>query len=205
VAAINPPKLDIAPFKGDVLRWQEFWDVFEASVDKAPVDKFNYLKSKLRGEALEAISGYQLSNDNYKVVVDVLKRRFGRPQLIVDTHNLSFLCLPPVKNNFAQLRHCFDTIEYHLRSLQAIGENIDHRHFISLILEKLPHKVRYQLHMLKPEDEVWMVAKLHMLLGRHISAMEMAGSDYETPKTPATNPKRGGQRAQQLHLNLSLQ
>ena len=57
--------------------------VLGASVDKAdyaPVDKFNYLKSKLK--ALEAISGYQLSNDNYQVVVDVLKRRFGRPQLI---------------------------------------------------------------------------------------------------------------------------
>lgn len=66
IAAIKPPKLDIAPFKGEVLKWQEFWDTFEASVDKAdyaPVDKFNYLKSKLRGEALEAIAGYQLSNE----------------------------------------------------------------------------------------------------------------------------------------------
>ena len=41
------------------------------------------------------------------------------------------------------------------------------------------------------------VAKLRMLLGRHISAMEMAGSDYEIP---ATNPNHGGQRAQQSHL-----
>jgi len=67
-----------------VLKWQEFWNAFEALVNKAdhaPVDKFNY---QLKGEALEAISGYQLSNDNCKVVVDVLKRRFGRPELIVD-------------------------------------------------------------------------------------------------------------------------
>ena len=50
IAAIKPPKLDIAPFKGEVLKWQEFWDAFEASVDKAdyaPVDKFDYFKSKL--------------------------------------------------------------------------------------------------------------------------------------------------------------
>ena len=61
IATIKPPKLDIAPFKGEVLKWQEFRDAFEVSVDKvayAPVDKFNYLKSKLKGEALEAISGY---------------------------------------------------------------------------------------------------------------------------------------------------
>lgn len=60
--AIRPPQLHITPFDGDVMNWQEFWDQFEASVDKAsysPVDKLNYLKSKLKGEALTAISGYQ--------------------------------------------------------------------------------------------------------------------------------------------------
>ena len=31
-----------------------------------------------------AFSGYQLSNDNYKIVIDVLKRRFGNQQLIID-------------------------------------------------------------------------------------------------------------------------
>ena len=52
----------------------EFWDAFDASIHKtnyAPIDKFSYLKSKLEGEALEAISGYQLSNENYTVVIDL--------------------------------------------------------------------------------------------------------------------------------------
>ena len=191
MAAIKPPKLDIAPFKGEVLKWQ---DAFEASVDKAdyaPVDKFNYLKSNLRGEDLEAIAGYQLSNDNYKVVVDVLKRRFGRPQIIVDAHYHSLSHLPPAKNHVAQLRYCYDTIECHLRSLQAIGENIDHRHFIALILEK----VHYQLYMQKPEDEEWTVTKLRMLLGRHISAMEMASSESSDHEAPtSSNSNHGGQR-----------
>ena len=196
MAAIKPPKLDIAPFKGEVLKWQEFWDAFEASVDKAdyaPVDKFNYLKSKLRGEALEVIAGYQLSNDNYKVVVDVLKKKFGRPQIIVDAQYRSLSHLPPAINHVSQLRHCYDTIECHLRSLQAIGENIDHRHFVALILEKLPQKVRYQLYMRKPEDEEWTVTKLRMLLGRHISAMEMAGSESSDHETPtSSNSNHGG-------------
>lgn len=86
---IKPPQLDIKVFSGDVLKWQEFWDAFDASIHKAnyvPVDKFNYLKSKLEGEALEAISGYQLSNENYAVVIDLLKKRFGNKQLIIDAH-----------------------------------------------------------------------------------------------------------------------
>ena len=77
---IKPPQLDIPVFNGEVLRWQEFWDTFEATIHKGrylSVDKMNYLKPKLTGEALDAISGYQLSNDNYKVVVDVLQKRFS--------------------------------------------------------------------------------------------------------------------------------
>ena len=67
IGPLKPPQLEIVPFSGDILKWQEFWDAFEASVHQASyalVDKLNYLKSKLQGEALAAISGYQLSNEN---------------------------------------------------------------------------------------------------------------------------------------------
>ena len=30
---IKPPQSKIMPFDGDVLKWQEFWDQFEASID----------------------------------------------------------------------------------------------------------------------------------------------------------------------------
>ena len=94
---IKPPQLEIPMFNGDVLKWQEFWDAFEATIDKgkySSVDKMNYLKSKLTNEALDAISGYQLSNSNYKVVVDVLKKRFGNPQLIIDAHYRTLITPP---------------------------------------------------------------------------------------------------------------
>ena len=144
---MKPPQLDIRSFNRDVLKWQEFWDTFEASVHRAsyaPIDKFNYLKSKLKGEALEAISGYQLSNENYDVVVDILKMRFGNKQLIIDAHYRSLSYLPAATDQVIKLRSCYDSIECHLRSLDAIGENVNHRHFIALIFEKLPQKVRCQ-------------------------------------------------------------
>ena len=54
--------------------------MFKASVHSveryANVNKFTYLKSKLSGDALQAIPGYQLSKDNYLVTVDVSKKRF---------------------------------------------------------------------------------------------------------------------------------
>ena len=146
---MKPPRLDIRTFSGDVLRWHEFWDAFDASVHKAsyaPVDKFNYLKSKLEGEALEAIFGYQLSNENYVVVIDIRKKRFGYMQLIIDAHYQSLSHLPPATNQVAKLRSCYDNIEHHLRSLDAIGKNVNHRHFIALIFEKLPQGSMSALH-----------------------------------------------------------
>ena len=119
----------------------------------------NYLKTKLTGEALDAIAGYQLSNDNYKLVVDVLKKRFGNTQSIIDAHYRSLSHLPVATNHVGKLRQCCDAIECHLRSLEALGENIEHRHFVALITKKLPQKVLYQLYMMKGE-EAWTVAKL---------------------------------------------
>jgi len=82
-------------------------------------------------------------------VVDVLKRRFGNPQLIIDAHYHSLSHLPAAINQTVSLKQCFDTIEQHLRSLEAIGEDVNHRHFVALITEKLPQKVLYQLYMMK--------------------------------------------------------
>ena len=44
----------------------------------------NYLKSKLTGEALEAVAGYQLTNKNNPIVIYVLKNKVGNKQLIID-------------------------------------------------------------------------------------------------------------------------
>ena len=186
---IKPPQLEIPMFDGNVLKWQEFWDAFKASIDKgkySSVDKMNYLKSKLTKEALDAISGYQLSNSNYEVVVEVLKRRFGNAQLIIDAHYRSLAHLPAATNQSGKLRQCYDTMECHLRSLEALGENTEHRHFVALITEKLPQKVLYQLYMMKGEDP-WTVAKLRELLGKHISAMEMAGGEFQPPPLKTTH------------------
>ena len=100
-------------------------------MDKASyslVDKLNYLKSKLKGEALTAISGHQLSNSNYTVVVDMLKQRFGNTQLIINAHYRSLSNLPMATNQITSLRQCFDTIQWYLRSLEAVRENVNHRH-----------------------------------------------------------------------------
>ena len=157
---VKPPHLEITLFNRNLMKWHEFWNYFEAAIHNArfpSIDKMNYLKSRLTAEALVAISGYQLSNDKYDVVVDVLKRRFGNTQLIIDAHYRNLSHLATDTNQTTSLRQIYDAIE---RNLEAMGEDINHCHFVALITEKLPQKVLYQLYMLKAEGEEWTVPKL---------------------------------------------
>ena len=52
------PKLQLPIFEGDILQWQEFWDIYNSAVheqDIPNVMKFSYLKGSLRNSAAAAI------------------------------------------------------------------------------------------------------------------------------------------------------
>ena len=78
---VKLPKIELMSFSGDKLKWSEFWDSFESAIHNnkklSNIEKFNYLKSKITGEARSAILGLTLSNENYTIAVDILKDRFG--------------------------------------------------------------------------------------------------------------------------------
>ena len=50
------------------------------------VQKFNYLRAHLEGEAARAIAGFPLTSVNYHQSLDVLRNRFGDQQRIVNAH-----------------------------------------------------------------------------------------------------------------------
>ena len=83
--AMRLPKLHLPNLDGNILKWPEFWDVFESSVDRqniAKVSMFSYLRGC--GAAFTAILEITFTNDNYDVVVTLLKQKFGRPDSIIE-------------------------------------------------------------------------------------------------------------------------
>ena len=94
----------------------------------------------------------------------------------------------------AKTKTCYDSVERHLCSLEAVGENTDHRHFVSLTQDKPPQRVRCQLYMQKPDDQEWTTSSLRHLLGKYISAMDMAGGashDSLGPSRPNIDQQKG--------------
>ena len=73
--SVKLPKWDMHTFSSDKMKWSEFWDAFESAVHNkkkmSDVEKFNYLRNKVSGEARSAIQGLNLSNENFEVTIGI--------------------------------------------------------------------------------------------------------------------------------------
>ena len=54
--------------------------------------------SRATGAAESAITGLPLTEDNYETVIDILRDRFGKPQLLISNHMKALLKLPMVSS-----------------------------------------------------------------------------------------------------------
>ena len=196
---LNLPKLDIQTFDGDLLRWKEFWDSYSTciddNVDLSNIEKFTYLKSKLSGEAHDSISGLELSNENYPVALSILKDRFGNKQTIINLHYTKLMEVPPSTSQVDKLRSMRDTIEKHLRSLKAYGEDIDQQIFVSIITSKLPKDILLQLELQKGCKQEWTVQNLRDLLNNLVSAKESAEQFNHFSSLTKTPPVSNSQQS----------
>ena len=84
--ATNWLKITLLRFDGEILRWQPFWQAFQAEIDSddalANINKYNYLVGQLEPNVLITVVGLTPSNKNYPVLVTLLRERFGSPAKI---------------------------------------------------------------------------------------------------------------------------
>ena len=84
--------------KLDLLLWTEVWHSLDSAIHSnpslSPVDKINYLKAKLDGEAAQVISGLALTNFNYEEAIRLLQERYGQKEIIINAHYTTLMDLP---------------------------------------------------------------------------------------------------------------
>ena len=127
-ANVRLPKFELMKFDGDIFKWQEFWDCFNTAIHEkelSRIDKFNYLRSLLRNDVKEVLSGLETTDANYGTAIEFLQERYGKKQLIIHAHYAKLKEMPQSSNYYEKLRVTFDSIEKHLLSLKALGENIE--------------------------------------------------------------------------------
>ena len=121
---VKLPKFEIKRFSGDPLEWETFKETFETAIDHnrnlTKIEKFTYLRGYLEGAALQAIDGFPLTNDGYSSVRNLLKERYGNPQLITSCHINNLIELEAVSgSNVKDLRDLFDKIRINFRALKT--------------------------------------------------------------------------------------
>ena len=76
----------------------------------------------MTGAAESAITGLPLTEDNYETTIDILRDRFGKPQLFISYHMEALLKLAIVSSEHETKKLCrHDKIEINIRSLKALG------------------------------------------------------------------------------------
>ena len=145
------PKLELPNFHGNIMNWQAFWDSFESAIHcnstLSSVQKFNYLKSALRAEALQTISGFSITNANYEKAVSLLHERYGKRDKIIQAYMIELLEIPAPTQTFASLRDFYDRTEIYIQGLDSLGQAEDTYGslLVPVILQKLPEETRRNL------------------------------------------------------------
>ena len=178
---VKLPKLELRKFNGKVHEWQEFWDGFCSAIheneDLAGTDKFKYLKSFLEGPARAVIAGMRMTDKEYPVAVELLKKRYAKPNMIQRAHMNELISLQPVfsEKNVIKLRQFHDEIETHFRGLEAIGvKKSSYSSFIvPILLDKLPESLRISMIRTQEKDQMeWKLDDLISALESEVSIRE---------------------------------
>ena len=88
-----------------------FRRIFSRAVSLSNIEKFNYRRNKLSGDAKSAITGLSLSNENYSVALKILRDRFGNVQDTVDLHYTAIINMKPASDSVDSLRCLLDGVD----------------------------------------------------------------------------------------------
>ncbi|XP_071176443.1 uncharacterized protein [Mytilus edulis] len=187
------PKLNLPTFDGNVLEWQSFWDSFDSAIHNnntlTDVQKFNYLKSLLEGEASYTIAGFALTHTNYNKAIELIHERFGQKHKIIQSYMQSLLDIPAPKNTLTHLRSYYDRTETYIRGLESLGQVQDSYGslLVPVILNKMPSEIRKNLTREHGSTD-WYLGDLRRSIFKELAILESGDSteSFESPSATAT-------------------
>lgn len=153
-------KLVLPVFDGNMLSFQAFWDTFESRVNANPnlnpVDKFDYLLSRCKGRAADALAAIPRTSAGYELAIKTLKRRFGRKAPIINLRITELIEMKRLSDDCttSDLRKMLDTMNVHIRSLLSLGlDPTGGAEWIGpVLLARLPLRLRLQWERLSSES-----------------------------------------------------
>ncbi|XP_055591485.1 uncharacterized protein LOC129743475 [Uranotaenia lowii] len=153
VPPVNPtlsvklPELKLPEFHGNPEEWIEFRDLFKSVIHMnnliSPVQKLNYLRGSLKGEASRIISSIAISADNYAIAWKAICDRYENKNFLIKRHMSAILKIPAMRRESAVgLAELADEFNRHVGILDKLEQSSEHwnsflvEHLSSLLDEK---------------------------------------------------------------------
>ena len=186
--AIRLPKFELPYFDGDIDAFPEFWDLFDSAVHSncslPAIVKFHHLRSRLRGDALAIIAGYDITQANYELAVNTLKETYYRPQLIRTQLSTKLQDLRPASQSALSQRTTLAQIKSLWAQMRKTGEQDSNIFAMRIIRQKFPQKTMEHLGQLETAAATpWQVPQLLDGLDKAIQTFETI-ADTSTGRLP---------------------
>lgn len=174
---IRLPKIVLPSFSGDIKKWPEYFDTFNALIHNSTsitdTEKFHYLLSSLSGDALTVVKPFPMTREHYRDAYEALAARYKNKRDLSftcwrDILNVDFKC-----NDAHEFRKSLDLFEENLSILKTINLPIGQWDFILVyhILSKLDTKLRQDFEEKHSDVELPTYAQLKTFLQSKCEAL----------------------------------
>lgn len=125
---IRFPEINLPRFSGRLADWCVFRDAFDSAigsrVEISNVEKFQYLKGLVQGDAAKIIESISISEDGYRDAWRALKLRYENKRQLIRCHIKSLFEVPSIKKESAdELLNLVDRFEQQISVLRRLGED----------------------------------------------------------------------------------
>ncbi|XP_018362903.1 PREDICTED: uncharacterized protein LOC108761065 [Trachymyrmex cornetzi] len=122
---VKLPTVKLPIFDGRTEEWKRFYETFQSLIHANEVipniQKFQYLVTSLSGNAAKIIESIELTDANYSVAWELLKKRFDDPRAIKKKHIQCLFAMPKIEKESAlAIRSLVDYTQKHLRVLKSM-------------------------------------------------------------------------------------
>lgn len=183
---VKLPQLELPMFDGALKEWPTFKNLFMCAVNSANIpilQKFQYLKSSLKGEAAGLISSLLISEENYTKALQILTTRYENKTIIVNHHLKNFINHPTITKN--NLKEYLVVLQQSLDSLNALGIPVNTWDvvIIFLITQKLDNSLRAAWEINRKDSKIPEIKELLDFLNLRVTAYELMNDRViESPK-----------------------
>ncbi|XP_063909631.1 uncharacterized protein LOC135127182 [Zophobas morio] len=120
------PRINIPTFTGRIEEWSAFFSLFDSVVHKndalSEAEKFQYLRSYLRDDALTVIANFHLTPENYALAYEALQLRYQNKRRLATHYVNQILGFTPLSSpSSSSLRHFLNIHSNSINALKALN------------------------------------------------------------------------------------